>query len=653
MRLSDAPSRRRRRWLLLAVVALALPVLGQPPVSGRSQAAEPLRAVPGELIVRLAPGGSSAGGTALQEIGTIGSASVKSVWGGGRYATIRVPPGEEGEFRGRLESLPGVLSVEPNYILSPAFVPDDPYYPYQWNLPLVQADQAWEVTQGQGVTVAVLDTGVAFENYGQFVQAPDLAGTAFAFPYDATAEGSHPNDAHGHGTHVTGTIAQNTNNGIGAAGVAPGVTIMPVRVCMQTSCPDDAVTRGIFWAVDHGARVINMSIAGDILTGAERDALQYAEDHDVLVVAAAGNGGFDGKGDPYLAYPAAVETVLSVGSVRQDRLRAPYSNYGLGENGSHLDLVAPGGDLDVDQNLDGMPDGVIQNTFAHLCGAPFSLADFGYCALQGTSMAAPHVSGAAALLLSVHPELTAAEARRVLKCSALDLGLRGDDHGYGAGLLQVSGALRDSDGDGIVDCLDGVHISIEGSTVSAGGTATLRLAAYAPPPGLGAFTIDVSYDPSVAQVVACQAPAEVICNPAYSSGLVRLVGTSVTGMQGELTLASLTFQAAGPPGSVTDVQVEAQSLADVAGADLLPEASVNSGALAVVSGGQVNPGDVDCNGVVDAVDALHILRHAAGFQGEGLCIMAGDVNCDGYIDAVDALAILRYVAGLSIPPGRC
>jgi serine protease len=589
----------------------------------------------------------------LQGIAATHGTTVKSVWGGGRYATVRVPPGQEGEFRARLGSLPGVLSVEPNYLLSPALVPDDPYYRYQWNLPLVQADQAWELTQGQGVTVAILDTGVAFEDYLQFVRAPDLARTAFAFAYDALSEGPHPNDAHGHGTHVTGTVAQDTGNGTGAAGVAPGVTIMPVRVCMQTSCPDDAIARGIFWAVDHGARVINMSLAGDLLTGAERDALQYAEDHGVLVVAAAGNGGFDGKGDPYLAFPAAVETVLSVGAVRQDRLRAGYSNYGQGENGSHLDLVAPGGDLGVDQNGDGVPDGVIQNTFSHLCGGSYSVTEFAYCPLQGTSMAAPHVSAAAALLLSMHPALTAAEVRRVLKCSALDLGLPGDDPEYGAGLLQIREALTDSDGDGTVDCLDGVHVSIEAGTVAAGGEATLRLAAHVPPPGLGAFTIDVSYDPSVAQVTACQAPPEVICNPAFSSGLVRLAGTSVAGMEGELVLASLTFQAAGPPGSVTDLRVEARSLADIAGADLLPETSVANGALAVVPRGRAILGDVDCNGAVDALDALHVLRHAAGFQGEGLCIMDGDVNCDGYIDAVDALAILRYVAGLSILPTRC
>ncbi len=331
MRRSNGLAHCWRLSLLLFFVVLALVKAGQPPATAQSRDAESLAAVPGELVLRLAPGPSSDGARALQKIGSVRGVAVKSVWLGGRYATVRVPPGQEAEYRERLETIAGVLSAEPNYILRLAFVPDDPYYPYQWNLPLVQADQAWEVTQGQGVTVAVLDTGVAFEDYGLFIRAPDLARTAFASPYDALSEGPHPNDAHGHGTHVTGTIAQDTDNGIGAAGIAPGVTIMPVRVCMQSSCPDDAIIRGILWAVDHGARVINMSLAGDILTGAERDALQYAEDHDVLVVAAAGNGGFDGRGDPYLAYPAAVETVLSVGSVRQDGLRAPYSNYGFGE----------------------------------------------------------------------------------------------------------------------------------------------------------------------------------------------------------------------------------------------------------------------------------------------------------------------------------
>lgn len=650
---SPCASHLPRRGLLWAAAALLFACVALPPRAAYPQDAQPFPAVPGELVVRLVPGPSPGGETVLQDVGAMNGLTVKSVWGGGRYATVRVPPGREPEFLQRLQSLPGVLSAEPNYILTPAFVPNDPYYPYQWSLPLVQADQAWDISRGQGVTVAVLDTGVAFEDFGQFVRAPDLAQTAFVSPYDAINEGPHPNDANGHGTHVTGTIAQSTNNGIGTAGVAPGVAIMPVRACIQSSCPDDAIARGITWAVDHGAQVINVSLAGDLLTQVERDALQYAEDHNVVVVAAAGNGGFDHKGDPYLSYPAAVESVLSVGAVRQDLLRAPYSNYGAGESGSHLDLVAPGGDLNVDQNSDGLPDGILQNTFAHLCGGPFSLAEFDYCALQGTSMAAPHVSAAAALLLSLHPRLTAAEVRRVLKCSARDLGLPGDDPGYGAGLLQVREALRDSDGDGTVDCLDGVHVSIEGGAVAAGGEVALRLAAYVPPPGLGAFTIDVAYDPSVALVTGCEALPEAICNPSYSAGTVRLAGTSVTGLKGEMDLATLTFRATGPPGSVTNILVEARSLASTANDDLLPSASLASGALAVVPAGLSLPGDVDCSGGVDALDALHVLRHAAGFPGDTPCIIAGDVNCDGYIDALDALAILRYVAGLPVPPSRC
>ena len=614
----------------------------------RSQQAPPAEAMPGEVIVRMA---QPLPGPAHWGLATLADASVKAYWGEGRYATLRVPPGREEEYRRRIAALPGVVRVERNLLYHPAAAPNDPLYEHQWNLPLVQAEAAWELTRGEGVIVAVLDTGVAFEDFGGAQQAPDLAQTLFAAPYDAVYGGTHPTDGHGHGTHVAGTVAQSTGNGIGAAGLAPGATVMPVRVCFSSACADDAIERGLFWAVDHGAKVINISLAGDSITDSLREALQYAEDHGVLVVAAAGNGGADGKGDPVVAYPAAVPSVLSVGAVRGDGLRAPYSNYGQREAGWHLDLVAPGGDLRVDQNGDGLSDGVLQNTFAYLCnGGDRDPTEFDYCPLQGTSMATPHVAAAAALVLSRHPGLSAPEVREALRCSARDLGLPGDDPEYGAGLVQAADALKDGDADGVLDCLEGARISLSGGEVLVGGSSSLRLSSFATSPGLGAFTIDIVYDPTVAIVTACGPGSDVLCNPAYGPGTVRLVGVSLDGLDGENVLADITFQATGLPGSASLLDVRVVDVTDAAGADLSPQVRVMDGTLVVGEHDTETVGDVDCDGDVDAVDALWVLRLTAGLPADVQCLAAGDADCDGDADAVDALLILRYVADMPVPP---
>jgi serine protease len=442
---------------------------------GNETAALPTRSpsspsVPGEWIVHFREG--IAPERQLQATSSIGIA-MKDRLASGRHFVISLPAGREGPLTQRLLTDPTVEFVEPNLIWSLASTPDDEFFESQWHLPMIQADDAWDITRGEGVTVAVLDTGVAFEDYGPFAQAPDLAGTTFISPHNSVSGNSHPNDDDGHGTHVAGTIAQNTDNLIGVAGVAPDATVMPVKVCLVVvGCPSSAIADGIYWAVDNGADVINLSLGGSDIAEAVFDALDYAESGGVVVVAAAGNGGDDAIGDPALDYPAAVSTVISVGAVGFDALRAPYSNYGSGEGESTLDLVAPGGDTSVDLNEDGYADGVLQNTFLHSCdSAPIDFSAFDYCFYQGTSMATPHVAGVAALVLSAHPDLTPAQVREALRCSALDLGEPGDDLEYGSGLVQAVDALRDADEDGILDCLDD-SISTPTPTPSATPEAT-------------------------------------------------------------------------------------------------------------------------------------------------------------------------------------
>ena len=347
---------------------------------------------------------------------------------------------------------PVIESAEPNYYRYADFTPNDPLYFYQWHFPMIQMPSAWDKSSGAGVIVAVLDTGVAYEDYGPYVQAPDLAGTTFVAGWDFVNEDWHPNDDESHGTHVTGTIAQTTNNAMGVAGIAYGAKIMPVKVLdWMGGGTDQWVADGIVWAVNHGAQVLNLSLGGPSPSSVLEDVVNDAYDNGVTVVAAAGNHNWD-VSNPGVSYPAAYENCIAVGAVRYDETRTYYSNYGPA-----LDLVAPGGDLRVDQDGNGYTDGILQQTFD-----PYTkdYTDFLYWFFQGTSVAVPHVSGVAALLIAHGNATTPDEVRAVLENTAKDKGIAGWDEEYGHGLIQASDALDyrgcifDFSGNDVVDTAD-------------------------------------------------------------------------------------------------------------------------------------------------------------------------------------------------------
>ena len=329
---------------------------------------------------------------------------------------------------------PSVIYAEPNYyayasgkLVEPlAFRPNDPYFNLQWNMTAIQAPQAWDISGGQGVLVAVLDSGIAYEDFDRYQQAPDLSSTSFVPGYDFLNDDSHANDDGGHGTHVAGTIAQSTDNGLGVAGVAFGATLMPIKVLDSRGQGSfDALAQGIMYAADQGARVINLSLSSRESSQLLADAIAYAIGKGTLVVAASGNSGGG------VEYPAAYDGVLAVGSVEFEQDRARYSNFG-----PQIDVVAPGGDTAADRNGDGYPDGILQQTFKGNDATNFALYY-----LEGTSMAAPHVSGLAAMLFALNPTATADQVRHAIESTALDLGPSGRDNDYGYGLVQAASAL--------------------------------------------------------------------------------------------------------------------------------------------------------------------------------------------------------------------
>ncbi len=372
---------------------------------------------------------------------------------------MKVPGSNADKLLAALRSNPLVAEAGPSRNAGIVSRPDDPMYPYQWNLRSAAggswADTAWDMAtnHGAGVTVAIIDTGVAYEDnngtlggYPQtFHRAPDLAAATFVVPWDFVNNDAHPNDDQGHGTHVAGTIAENTNNGYGMAGVAYAATIMPVKALdYQGGGTDADVVESIYYAVDHGAGIISMSLGfpgtgladanGNVCTeivglGA---SLQYAYDHGVVVVAAAGN---DGGSSPLC--PAAFPTVISVGATRYDGGISSYSNRGA-------QISAPGGEPSLDQNGDGFGDGILQETFCYDGLIMLWLNRYdAFCNVyySGTSMATPHVAGTAALLLGEDPSLTIDQVRDLLYSTARDNGTPGFDSTYGWGNLDAAAAV--------------------------------------------------------------------------------------------------------------------------------------------------------------------------------------------------------------------
>ncbi|HEX7596753.1 MAG TPA: S8 family peptidase, partial [Polyangia bacterium] len=301
--------------------------------------------------------------------------------------------------------------------------PNDPCFRYQWHMRQIGLPAAWKLGQGQGAVVAVIDTGVT--------HVPDLQGTRFVPGYNFVADNEQADDDHGHGTHVAGTIAQATNNGRGVAGVAFQATIMPLKVLSaQGSGSMAAIAQAIRFAADHGANVINMSLGGAFPVTPVRRAIEYAHRKGVVVVAAAGN---DGRGR--VGYPARYPDVVAVAATQFDESTTFYSNWG-----PEIDISAPGGNVRVDQNGDGKPDGVLQNTI--LPGGKGN----GYLWFMGTSMATPHVAGIAALVVGAgvtRPDAVETvlvdTARRPKPISSVN-GRRINDH-YGAGIADAGAAL--------------------------------------------------------------------------------------------------------------------------------------------------------------------------------------------------------------------
>ncbi|KZB91488.1 peptidase S8 [Bacillus sp. VT 712] len=296
--------------------------------------------------------------------------------------------------------------AEPNYLYlqNQIGLPNDLLYKeqYQWNLSAIQAEAGWDITKGdEHIIIAVINTGVDLDH-------PDLR-RRLTNGYNVLLNNNFPDDDNGHGTHVSGIIASETNNHEGLAGVTWYNKIMPIKAMGAKGYGTTFdIAKGIFWAVDHGADIINMSLGNYQHSSLLKEAIDYAYNKNVVLIAAAGN-----ENTMQPSYPAAFPNVLSVAAVSYTGQRAFFSNYG-----DYIDVSAPGVQI------------------------PSTYFNQQYAALSGTSMASPHVAGLAGLLLSANPNLTNQEVIEIIKNSTYDLGIPGTDNEFGNGLINVKNGLE-------------------------------------------------------------------------------------------------------------------------------------------------------------------------------------------------------------------
>ena len=381
-------------WVLLAAIA----ILGVP---GTSQYLQ--ESAPGEVIVGLERGAVAAASQVMSSsLQTFGGEIIDTIPELGAVR-IRLPEGQEQSFAMSTARISGVDYAEPNYLLEAHDPPNDPKWGQQWGPRKIHVPEAWEITQGdREVLVAVVDSGLDYTH-------PDLADAYVDAGYDFVDDDDDPFPIwETHGTHVAGIIAAVIGNRVGIAGIAD-VSIMAVRVLGPKG-------RGTVWNVAHGivyavkkhARVINLSLGGSRKSELLEAAVQFALSAGCVVVASAGN-----RGGPSVSYPAAYPGVIAVSAIDEDGELADFSSYG-----PEVDVAAPGVDI-------------LSTVIAGK-----------YEEFSGTSMAAPHVAGVVALMLSVNPNLTPEQIRDILHETAKDLGKPGKDDKYGYGLVDAYAAVQ-------------------------------------------------------------------------------------------------------------------------------------------------------------------------------------------------------------------
>jgi serine protease len=480
----------------LALAAALLPAGSRPHAQSRALPYDPLLTrdqllalvqawndhlpyVPGEVLVKFRDGVDAPGRVRALSAMRAGFEERGARWIGDVLWVRAAGEPDAEQLSAALQSQPEVAWAQPNYLRRTKATPNDPSYAArQWNFDLIGMPRAWDINDGasESVTIAVIDSGVTTVTQAfdfplwtgervdtvsvPFRVSPDISASRILAGRDFIFWNGPVLDMVGHGTHVAGTALEETNNNVGLAGIAYRARLLPLKVCIgyweiqiltsaagipgyvdpdeDGGCSDAAIAQAIRYAADSGAHVINLSLGGAGQAPAQREAIRYAVDRGAFVSMSVGNE-FD-EGNP-VEYPAAyaqqIDGAMSVGAVGRRSQRAGYSN-----TGAHLEIVAPGGHPD-----DGNPGGYIwQLTTFFLDYDPVAIIRprfdrYVETGSAGTSMAAPHVAGVAALLYSQGIEDPGA-IEAALKRFATDLGAAGRDNDFGFGLVNARDSLR-------------------------------------------------------------------------------------------------------------------------------------------------------------------------------------------------------------------
>lgn len=407
--------------------------------------------VEGEYLISFKPTMTAQGlGRLSLQIGEKSLTLTRLLWAPavklGLYRVVENKGVDPASIESALQNFQHVASVSPNSIVHVNAIPNDPLYPLQWHYEAMNLPKAWDITTGNGIVVAVVDTGITpNEDFSsKILPGIDMImdpsnGDGDGIDLDPTDLGTKSH----HGTHVAGTIAASSNNGKGVAGVSWGARILPVRALSENGGTAAAILYGILWAAGeqisnlpvnrNPARIINLSLSAPNTSCSQdyNDVLGYVTSKNIVVVASAGND----KVDAATATPANCPQPIVVAASTLSGGLAPYSN-----DGSRIDIIAPGGNLNevFGSGCQGpCPAGVLSTDYDF--GSNRSTVQM----MQGTSMAAPHVSGAAALYLSVVPNATPAQVRAAMRSAARPL-LKACTRACGPGVLDVAALLSGS-----------------------------------------------------------------------------------------------------------------------------------------------------------------------------------------------------------------
>ena len=564
---------------------------------------------------------NAAQGLAVSIIKSLGSEVDTQISGDG-LLLVDVPADETMEdFTASLYENANVEYVQPNYVYTLNQTVNDPYASSnQWYLEKIRAYDAWDITMGDAdIKVAVIDSGIDLSH-------PEFSGKIYAqkdvVDYDGSAQ-----DDNGHGTHVAGIIAATADNGIGIAGVAPGVKLIIVDASGPSYASTADIVEGLDFAVEQGADVVNISLGCYLNDTALQAAIQSTVNAGIIVVAAAGN---DGTSDAH--YPSDYEPVISVTATDFDDGIIPISNYG-----SQKDISAPGL--------------MIYSTYTNAAG---------YTSMTGTSTASPMVAAVAALILSVNPDLSVSEVKDILYSTSVDLGDPGRDDYYGYGRLDAYAAVTAA----TATVEDTYTVSVETSnpaygTVSGGGDyeGGTEATVTASPKVNCSFeswtndgqvvSTDAQYTFTVTADVALRAvfrqgDSQQITSDVYDidreKSLIKnvTVNTALSDFKAKLTSAS------------ADIHIY-----DKEGTECFDGVVASGMKAALVSGGEVQDeltisvlGDISGDGVIDITDILYIRAEVTDTYCLNDCeCAAAEINKDGVIDITDILYIRAHVIG--------